>query len=1029
MKQHRCIQYPASFNSNASSASAVAINPINHNSHNRARPAFFWRCLSFIWVIALVFSALPRPHIALAASAAVIRRVAASGIDSGDCTSVACQTIQYAISQSFPGEQIQIAAGIYMSSGPQVVYIPHTLTLSGGFDETFTAQTGTTIIDGEQSRRGIYVPSNISALFDHLTIQNGRTNGQGAGIYAGPDSPLTLQNVIVQQNFADVSGGGVYGEAEVNARDSRFFDNRSAGGVGGGLYGNTTTTLQNTDFISNTAPYGGGAYSHGIANVQGGRFAQNVADGGAGMLVSSTLYLADSFFVGNIASGFGGGGIYIDGTAVITNPQFIDNQTGAGAGGGIYVRNAITLTGAQFRGNTASYGGGIYARQNAQVIGGVFLTNTSTAGGALFAAQSVILTAVNFTNNTSTISGGGAVYAQEDIWVSQSQFEGNRTVASGGGIYAGQMITVSNTTFHQNVANFGGGVFANQDALLAQVSFDANTSNSGAGLYGVGPITAMAVSVANNIASGNGGGLYAANLVQVDKSLVQNNRCTDPGCLGGGFYLGSGGQVWQTRFIKNIAPKGGAIFLLNGDAAINNSLFASNFATSLSGSALYLNSPGTTGLLHSTVVSPTFSPGTAIYIGHGTANISNTIVASQSLAVHANGGLAYEDGNMYYGVPSRSAGTVVLGSASFEGHPAFVNPSLDDYHLQFSSMAINRGLVTLLTTDIDDDSRPQNGGPDIGMDETGFATANDLVISQSAPVSAVLPGQIITYTLRFTNLAQLATNAVLTDLFPSTVQVLSVSPSVAIVATPGQTHVWALPELALGEGGTIIVRVKVDPSISNPITITQTAVIGSPLDNNVANNSSTVTVAVWMPITGLNTSSHTVALGEPTPFTADVSSGNNISYTWAFGDGATGTGVSTAHVYGAVGAYAVVVTATNGLSTVTQTMQVQVNDVAVTGLNMTSTVTSTVSIGTPVTFGGQVSTGSNVTYTWRVDGVVVGIGPTLPYVFSQPGPHTVTVTASNGAGTQTSSLNITVVTTNPLNRKLYLPLMKVVSGP
>jgi large repetitive protein len=182
-----------------------------------------------------------------------------------------------------------------------------------------------------------------------------------------------------------------------------------------------------------------------------------------------------------------------------------------------------------------------------------------------------------------------------------------------------------------------------------------------------------------------------------------------------------------------------------------------------------------------------------------------------------------------------------------------------------------------------------------------------------------------------------------------------------------------------------------------------------------------------MSITGLSTSSSSVQLGSATPFTANISSGSSVSYTWAFGDGAIGTGANTAHVYVSVGAYTVVVTATNGLSTVTQTMQVQVNDVPVSGLVINNSVGGSAPVGTQVTFSGQVGAGSNVTYTWLVDGVVVGSGPSLPYTFDTPGAHTITVIAGNGAGTQTSTTTITVTGNAVLNRKFYVPIMRVIS--
>jgi PKD repeat protein len=64
-------------------------------------------------------------------------------------------------------------------------------------------------------------------------------------------------------------------------------------------------------------------------------------------------------------------------------------------------------------------------------------------------------------------------------------------------------------------------------------------------------------------------------------------------------------------------------------------------------------------------------------------------------------------------------------------------------------------------------------------------------------------------------------------------------------------------------------------------------------------------------------------LGNTTNFLASVL-GNSATFTWAFGDGTTGAGQSPSHVYGAVGFYIALVTATNSVSTLTTTTRVTI---------------------------------------------------------------------------------------------------------
>lgn len=61
-------------------------------------------------------------------------------------------------------------------------------------------------------------------------------------------------------------------------------------------------------------------------------------------------------------------------------------------------------------------------------------------------------------------------------------------------------------------------------------------------------------------------------------------------------------------------------------------------------------------------------------------------------------------------------------------------------------------------------------------------------------------------------------------------------------------------------------------------------------------------------------------------FDASGSTGNNLTYSWDFGDGSTGYGQTTTNIYGQAGSYTVVLTVTDQLNqTATQTQTVHVN--------------------------------------------------------------------------------------------------------
>ncbi len=89
----------------------------------------------------------------------------------------------------------------------------------------------------------------------------------------------------------------------------------------------------------------------------------------------------------------------------------------------------------------------------------------------------------------------------------------------------------------------------------------------------------------------------------------------------------------------------------------------------------------------------------------------------------------------------------------------------------------------------------------------------------------------------------------------------------------------------------------------------------------------TIVTIIDVPIAGLtasNSSPHD--LGVTTDFTATISAGTNVTYTWDFGDGGSGDGLNPSHTYTDSGVYIVTVTAWNGRGFVTATTTVTVYD-------------------------------------------------------------------------------------------------------
>jgi hypothetical protein len=247
---------------------------------------------AFLFIITIILTTLPS-----SANGPNYWYVAPGGNDSNSCstTTTQCATIDGAIGKAFSGDVIRVAIGTYTDSGSQVVLVNKNITITGGWNADYTAQTGMSTIDGEDTRRVMKVNSGLTATIERLYIQNGSSEN-AAGIYN--EGTLTVNNCIVDSN-ADTGdwtseGGGIRNASQ-------------------------TLTLNNSTVSNNTSSSGGG-----IFNAWG------------------TLYLTNSTISGNSVSGGGGGINNLGGTATIKSSTISNNS--ADSVGGLHNEGGGTLT-------------------------------------------------------------------------------------------------------------------------------------------------------------------------------------------------------------------------------------------------------------------------------------------------------------------------------------------------------------------------------------------------------------------------------------------------------------------------------------------------------------------------------------------------------------------------------------------------------------------------------------------------------------------------------------------------------------
>ena len=136
----------------------------------------------------------------------------------------------------------------------------------------------------------------------------------------------------------------------------------------------------------------------------------------------------------------------------------------------------------------------------------------------------------------------------------------------------------------------------------------------------------------------------------------------------------------------------------------------------------------------------------------------------------------------------------------------------------------------------------------------------------------------------------------------------------------------------------------------------------------------------------------------------DTSSNNPTSWTWLFGDGGTSTAEAPIHQYTTAGTYTVTMTATNanGSNTATQSGYIVVTKVAAMPVAGFVSSVSSGSIPLAVQFVDS-STNSPVSWAWSFGDGTTSTTENPSHTYTVAGTYTVTLTATNSAGSNTVS--------------------------
>lgn len=366
-----------------------------------------------------------------------------------------------------------------------------------------------------------------------------------------------------------------------------------ANGDHGGIFNNGgTLTVANCAVVNNTivgtGPFGLVAQGGGIFNfggsltVSGSRIAGNTASDAGGIssggsfVSSASLSISGSILSGNSAVGIddpvthnhivgSGGGMIVLGAFTVTDSTISGNSADGGGGGmqgGGLTAQAATISGCTFSGNSAFWGGGIDQFSFMTISNSAFLGNTSVGGGGgVRIGGPVTVSGCTFSHNSAIgvtlpfglhISGsGGAIYN------------------NGGSNFNPLSVTVRDSSFDHNSAEFGGAVFNPGALTVSACTFTANSAIEGGGIYNGGTADVRGSAFTGDSASDSGGGLYNLGTASLQQSTLSGNSGTD----GGGVFNGTSGtlSLKDSSLTDNFAVLGADLYNA-GIVVVNDSI-------------------------------------------------------------------------------------------------------------------------------------------------------------------------------------------------------------------------------------------------------------------------------------------------------------------------------------------------------------------------------------------------------------------------------------------------------------------------
>ena len=197
---------------------------------------------------------------------------------------------------------------------------------------------------------------------------------------------------------------------------------------------------------------------------------------------------------------------------------------------------------------------------------------------------------VRIQSGSAVSAGGGAIFNNGSLQLSDSMVIGNSANHEGGGIsnHSGATMTVTNSTISGNQGYFGGGINNYGNLVLIKSTISDNSANAdGGGISNLKNLTITETTISGNTASLSGGGIINHQILTIMNSTLSGNSANVDG---GGIYNLGIVTIYSTSVAFNKADAnidlngvGGGVYNRIGSTFdLLNSLVAGNYVRGLS---------------------------------------------------------------------------------------------------------------------------------------------------------------------------------------------------------------------------------------------------------------------------------------------------------------------------------------------------------------------------------------------------------------------------------------------------------------